>query len=144
MLALDFRGYGKSTPGSEAERLDLDVLAAVDYLEEQGAGVISLLGASMGGWAVGNAAIQCAPGRLHKVILLAPAPIDKPQEMKAGAFVYVAAEGERGIGRIVKQFELAPEPKRLELLSGTAHAQHIFKTDQADELRRIIQSELSP
>ena len=143
VLALDFRGYGQSTSGTDADRLDLDVLGAVDYLEQRGVRIISLLGASMGGWAVGNAATQCAPGQLHKVILLAPVPIEEPQEMKAEAFVYVAAEDERGIERIRAQFERAPQPKRLEILSGSAHAQHIFKTDQADELRRIILSELT-
>ncbi len=143
VLALDFRGYGHSRPGKEGNRIDLDVLAAIDYLEERETASISLLGASIGGWAVGNAATQVGPGRLDRVVLLAPGPIDKPQEMKAEAFLYIASAGEGGIDRIKRQFELAPEPKRLELLPGTAHAQHVFKTDQADALTEAIVTELT-
>ncbi len=32
VLAIDFRGYGRSQPGSEESRLELDVLAAIRYL----------------------------------------------------------------------------------------------------------------
>jgi pimeloyl-ACP methyl ester carboxylesterase len=91
VLALDFRGYGRSTAGSEARRLDSDVLGAVAFLESQDTDEISLIGASMGGSAVGNAATQCEPGRLHKVVLLAPAPIDTPEDMQADEFVYIAS-----------------------------------------------------
>lgn len=138
VLALDFRGYGQSTAGSEPGRLDLDVLGAVAFMESKDADEISLIGASMGGWAVGNAATQSEPRRLHKVILLAPAPIDTPEDMQADEFVYIASTGEGGIDRIRSQFTRAPEPKRLELLPGSAHAQHIFKTDQAEALAELI------
>lgn len=143
VLALDFRGYGSSRAGSLAGRIDLDILGAIDYLESRGASSISLLGASMGGWAVGSAATQVQSGRLHKVILLAAAPIENPQEMKAVGFLYIASDGEGSIDRIKSQYELAPEPKRLELLSGRAHAQHVFKTDQLPVLTEVIVNELT-
>ena len=143
VLALDFRGYGHSSPGEAGNRLDLDVLGAIDHLEGRGVSGISLLGASMGGWAVGSAATQVQPGRLDKVVLLAPAPIENPRAMKAEAFLYIASEGEGSIDRIKRQYELAPEPKRLELLPGTAHALHVFKTDQATALTAAIVTEFT-
>jgi len=143
VLALDFRGYGHSSPGEAGNRIDLDVLGAIDHLEGRGVSRISLLGASMGGWAVGSAATQVQPGRLDKVVLLAPAPIENPQAMKAESFVYFASEGERGFDRIKNQFEQAPDPKRLEVLSGDAHAQYVFKTDQASVLTAAIVTELT-
>ena len=143
VLALDFRGYGDSSPGTEGNRIDLDVLGAVDYLEKHGTASISLLGASMGGWAVGKAASQLEPGRIDKIVLLAPAPIEHPQAMRAGEIVYIASEGEGGIDRIRRQYGLAPEPKRLELLPGAAHAQHVFKTDQAEALMELLVASLS-
>ena len=143
VLALDFRGYGDSRPGSAGKRIDLDVLGAVEYLEELEASSISLLGASMGGWAVGTAATRCAPGRIHKVILLAPAPIESPDEMRAEEFFYITSQGDESIDRIRSQYTSAPEPKHLELLPGKAHAQHIFKTDQAEALTAAIVAALA-
>src|SRR3989454_12001167 len=53
VLALDFRGYGKSHgPGDSAPMdapLHLDVLAAVRYLRKTGAKSVSVVGGSMGG-----------------------------------------------------------------------------------------------
>jgi len=138
VLALDFRGYGDSIPGNAGNRIDLDVLGAVDFLEGLGVASISLLGASMGGWAVGTASTQCKPGRIHRVILLAPAPIENPNEMRADEFFYIASQGEGSIDSIRSQYARAPEPKHLELLPGKAHAQHVFKTDQAETLTEAI------
>ena len=36
------------------------------------------------------------------------------------------------------QYERAPEPKQLVILEGSAHAQHIFNTDQGERLMREI------
>jgi hypothetical protein len=36
------------------------------------------------------------------------------------------------------QYAQAPDPKKLVLLPGDAHAQHIFKTDQAERLTEEI------
>jgi hypothetical protein len=39
---------------------------------------------------------------------------------------------------IQSYFEKAISPKKLALIKGSAHAQHIFKTPQAEELTKII------
>ena len=51
VLAIDFRGWGKSTGGAAKDALFEDVLAAVRYLRRGGAARVSVVGASMGGGA---------------------------------------------------------------------------------------------
>ena len=138
VLALDFRGYGKSVPGSQGQALYLDVLAAVEYLRSKGAKTVSLIGGSMGGGAVAKAAVEAKEGEINSVILLSPAPIQTPERMKAARFLFIASRDEPLLPKIKEQYERAPEPKALKLLEGSAHAQHIFETNQADELTKII------
>ena len=138
VLALDFRGYGRSTHGEQEGALWLDVLGAAEYLRREGARRVSALGASMGGGAVGQASVEAPEGTFDKVILLAAAPIADPERMKAASFLFVVSHEERLLPQVRQQFELAPEPKRLEILEGSAHAQHVFRTDQADVLTELI------
>ena len=64
VLAVDFRGYGRSTAGADSQALFEDVLAAVRYLHTHGVARVSVLGASMGGGAVAEAAVRAAPGEI--------------------------------------------------------------------------------
>src|SRR5271165_5271375 len=53
VLAIDFRGYGKSRRGTQRKPDDdgprFDILAAVRYLRRNGAKTVSVVGASFGG-----------------------------------------------------------------------------------------------
>ena len=40
--------------------------------------------------------------------------------------------------RVQQQFQQAAEPKKLVVMDGSGHAQHIFKTDRAEELTKLI------
>jgi hypothetical protein len=40
--------------------------------------------------------------------------------------------------RIREQYEKAPEPKKLIVLDGSAHAQYLFQTDQGERVMREI------
>src|SRR5271165_4580712 len=64
VLAVDFRGYGQSVPGSQTQdwKHYPDVLAAVRYLHNAGVKSVSIVGASMGGDAAGDAAVQANAG----------------------------------------------------------------------------------
>jgi len=137
VLALDFRGYGKSVAGRKPEALYEDVLAAVRYLKQNGARRVSVIGASMGGGAAAQAAANSAPGEIAKLVLLSPVPINQPERIRSNV-LFVASRDEALAAGIKAQFERTPEPKRLVLLNGSAHAQHIFKTNRAGELSRLI------
>ena len=78
VLAIDFRGYGQSwelgsqTPGSQTEdwKHYPDVLSAVRYLHNAGAKSVSVVGASMGGDAAGDASAASSPGEIDRVVFL--------------------------------------------------------------------------
>lgn len=145
VLALDFRGYGKSKggPNSQSPRdLYLDVLAAADYLRGHGAKTVAVIGASMGGGASANAVVQGAAGSIDRLILLAHAPIQNPERI-TGPKLFATAQGDPITPQVKTQFERAPEPKQLLLLDGNAHAQALFKTDQNDRLMKEILKFLS-
>jgi pimeloyl-ACP methyl ester carboxylesterase len=146
VLALDFRGYGKSRgPGDSdplSAPLQLDVLAAVRYLRETGAKSVSLVGGSMGADAAGDASIASRPGEIDRLVLLGGAPDGPADRLKCATLFIVARDDSSGDGprlpRIQRQYEKAPEPKQLIILDGSAHAQYLFQTDQADRVMREI------
>ena len=142
VLAIDFRGYGESKPGKKGKTLELDILGTIDYLKANGVERVSLPGASMGGGAVGRALVASESDAVDRVILLAAVPVDSPEKLK-GDKLFIVSEGDRLAKATREQRKKAPGPKQLKILPGNAHAQHIFKTDQADVLTELILSHLT-
>jgi pimeloyl-ACP methyl ester carboxylesterase len=146
VLALDFRGYGKSHGPGDSDPMDaplhLDVLAAVRYLRKAGAKSVSVIGGSMGAGAAGDASIASRPGEIDRLVLLGGAPNGPAEKLKSSTLFIVAREDASGDGprlpRIQAQFERAPEPKALIILEGSAHAQYLFQTDQAERVMQEI------
>src|ERR1700722_15107645 len=89
VLALDFRGYGKSKgPGDsdpEDAPLHFDVLAAVRYLRKTGVKSVSIVGASMGGGAAGDASILSRPGEIDRIVFLGYAPNEPANKIKSAS-----------------------------------------------------------
>ena len=144
VLAIDFRGYGRSTAGREDKALYQDVLAAIRYLRAQGAATVGVVGASMGGGASARAAVAARAGEIDRVLLLSAVAIPDPQDMKAGRFLFVASRDEPLAPSVKEQFAKAPEPKRIEWIDGAGHAQNIFNTDQAARLMAVIMEFFPP
>ena len=141
-LAIDFRGYGKSTAGRSRGALHEDILGGIRYLKKQGATRVSVVGASMGGGAAGDAATRAEPGEIDRLVLLAAVATRSPQRMQGSKLFIVS--GEDGLRRTVEQqFTSAVGPKELRILEGRAHAQHIFRTDRAGELTEAISAWLA-
>jgi pimeloyl-ACP methyl ester carboxylesterase len=146
VLALDFRGYGSSHGPGQADLdsapLDLDVLAAVRYLHAAGAKTVSIVGASMGASAAGDASIRSAQGEIDKIVLLSEAPNGPADKLKSPTLWIVALDDRSGEGLrlpgIRAQYERAPQPKKLMVLSGSAHAQFLFQTAHAEPVMREI------
>jgi len=133
-LAIDFRGYGKSRAGNNPRALYLDVMAAVRWLHKQGVEEVDVVGGSMGGGAAGEAATRLKPGEINKLVLLSAMPIDRPEDLKAKSILFIASRNEGLASTVREQYWRAPEPKKLILLDGSAHAQNIFDTGQAQNL----------
>jgi pimeloyl-ACP methyl ester carboxylesterase len=146
VLALDFRGYGKSRGPGDGDPMDaplhLDVLAAVRYLRETGAKSVSIVGGSMGAGAAGDASIASRPGEIDRLVLLGGSPNGPAEKLKSATLFIVARDDSSGDGprlpRIQEQYQKAPEPKALIILNGSAHAQYLFQTDQAERVMREI------
>ena len=146
VLAIDFRGRGRSTGGSQensAHDVHFDVLAAVRYLRDTSATTVSVVGASFGGGAAAQAATEAEEGEIDRLVLLAASSIDEPERMQGRKLFITTREDFRGEGtlrlpEIRDQYHRAPGPKQLVILEGSAHAQHIFDTDQGEALMREI------
>lgn len=146
VAAINLRGVGESTGPKQDDQysapLHYDVLAAVHYLRQNGAKTVSVVGGSMGGSAAADASIVGAPGEIDRLVLLGAEPNMPADKLKSPLLIIVARDDSNGAGPrlpgIRKQFDKAPEPKKLIVVEGSAHAQFLFETDQADRVMREI------
>lgn len=146
VLAIDFRGFGKSRGPGQADfdnaPFHEDVLAAVHYLKAHGARTVSVVGGSFGGSAAGDASIQAARGEIDRIVFLGAAPNLPAEGLKSRSLFLVARDdantGGPRLPGIREQYEKAPQPKELIVLDGSAHAQFLFQTDQAERVMREI------
>lgn len=138
VLAIDFRGYNKSTEGDNPQALHEDILGGISFLRKQG-GIdkVTVLGASMGGSAAAKASVYSEPNAIDQLILLSPAKVLTPEALK-GQLLFIASQDEYLANAVESAFNNAPEPKKLQLIDGKAHAQHLFKTAQSEALTLSI------
>src|SRR5258708_15380380 len=140
VLAIDFRGYGQTIPGTETtdEKHYPDALSAVRYLRGLGAKSVAVVGASMGGDAAGDAVAQSNPGEIDKLVLIASEGGDSPKRLTVETLFVVCRDDKNSEGlrlpKITAAYDAAPGPKKLKILEGEAHAQFIFETDQGPQL----------
>lgn len=146
VLAIDLRGYGNSRGPGDNDPMDaklyLDVLAAVRYLHARGAKSVSAIGGSMGGAAAADASINAPAGEIDRLVLLGASPNLSADKLKSPTLFIVARDDASGDGPrlpgIRAQFDKAPQPKKLVVLEGSAHAQYLFQTDQASRVMKEI------
>lgn len=122
--------------------MHLDVLAAVRYLRKNGARTVSVIGGSFGGGAAADASITSQPGEIERLVLLAGTGNLPPEKLKSSLLEIVARDDANDDGPrlpgIRAWFEKAPQPKHMIVLEGSAHAQFLFQTDQADVVMKEI------
>lgn len=74
--------------------------------------------------------------------MLGAAPNKPADKLKSPSLFIVARDDTSGDGPrlpgIREQYERAPQPKKLVVLEGSAHAQYLFQTDQAERVMREI------
>jgi dienelactone hydrolase len=147
VLAIGFRGDtvnkdgSPSAEGSDADNA-ADVLAGVRYLHSLGLKSVSAIGASLGGDAVGEADAAANPGEFDRVVFLGSEGGDHPEKLTGRKLYIVARDDTSGDGLrlpgIEAHFARAPQPKKLVVLDGTAHAQFLFGTDQGPRVMNEI------
>ena len=146
VVAFDFRGFGKSHgPGDsdvDTAPMQLDVLAAVRYLRSNGAKTVVVIGGSFGGGAAADASIASQPGEIDRLILLAAEGNGPAERIKAPLLEIVARDDANHDGprlpHIRVWFDKVPQPKELIVLDGSAHAQFLFQTEQAERVMAEI------
>ena len=148
VLAINFRGYGQSRGPGQSDPLSAplqnDVLAAVRYLRATGSQSVAVVGGSMGGGAAGNASVEAKPGEIDRLVFLGSAGSDdKPEKMKGRKLVITTREdlGPSDVPRLPKIREIYAKttgPKELIILEGSAHAQFMFQSAQAERVMREI------
>jgi pimeloyl-ACP methyl ester carboxylesterase len=144
VLAIDFRGEGQSrgvTPGNDEQGRRLDVLGAVHYLRKTGAKSVSVVGASMGGDYAAEAA-EYEPTAIDRLVLLASGAYTPLTKMKGPKLFILARDDANDDGlrlpKIRTQYAKALDPKELIIVDGSAHAQYLFQTDQAERVMHEI------
>lgn len=151
VLAINFRGdtvNKDGTPSAEGSDADnaADVQASIRYLHGLGLKSVSAIGASLGGDAVGDAD-AANPGELDRVVFLGSEGGGHPEEL-SGRKLYLVARGDTSgeglrLPGIEDHFARAPEPKKLVIVEGTAHAQYLFGTEEGprvmNEILRFLQ-----
>ena len=146
VLAFDFRGFGKSHGPGDSDMftapMQFDVLAAVRYLRKNGAKTVAIVGSSFGGSAAADACIASQPGEINGLVLLAADWNGPAERIRVPLLVIVARDDANDEGlrlpRIRAWFDKAPQPKKLLVLDGSAHAQFLFQTDQSDRVMREV------
>jgi alpha-beta hydrolase superfamily lysophospholipase len=147
VLAINFRGNGESKGPGDSDVLSaplyFDVLAAVRYLRNEGAKTVSVVGGSMGGGAAGKASVEAKEGEIDRLVFLGSGGSDDhPEKMKGRKLFIIARDDRSGDGprlpKVREHYEKATEPKELIILEGSAHAQFLFETDQAERVMKEI------
>jgi pimeloyl-ACP methyl ester carboxylesterase len=150
-LTFDFRCFGRSDcdqlSGGNADALYLkDIRTAARYLRSQGYARIVCMGASLGGSACMNLALE---EELAGLVIIAsgnPYPISTkrfPDDLISPAMpkLFIVAEQDRYttvVYAIPQLYERSPEPKELHILPETAHGTELFGTASADEFRQLL------
>jgi pimeloyl-ACP methyl ester carboxylesterase len=125
---------GKDTPClGDAKCQSRDVVAGVGYLRRLGAKSVSLIGGSLGGAAVAQAAIE-APAGIDAIVMLAPAAVAEPARIP-GRKLFVAAVGDANsaglrLPGIKAHYARVSPPKEFVQVEGSAHGQVMFDSPQ--------------
>lgn len=135
-LSIDFRGYGNSKKGS-SDNMAFDILGAIAYLKDQGYKNIALVGGSMGGMAILNALEMNTDSSLKKVVLLSPAGGHAITSNSIDKLIIVSKD-EGLYNKVNAIFDASSNPKATKIYMGSYHAQHMFKSDYAEELTQLI------
>ena len=142
LQAVQFAGEGIAVLAVEDTSTE-SLIAAVDYLKaELGAQEVALLGASAGGAAVIEAAVD-NPDSYDHLVLLSPAG-GEAAALSDGPKFFVYSQDEGAAGSIEDLIADAPgDDNEVLEVAGSAHAQAIFETSAGAEVMEAILRRLS-
>lgn len=148
VLSYSFRYPKRTNRFTEAMARDTvpDLLGAIAYVRGLGATRVVLIGASLGGIAVGKVAGAARAAAM--VVLASPQELAEyglvvtPAELAAitAPKLFIASEEDTNarFADTRAYFENAPEPKQFHSFTGGVHGVLLFATGQGDELRQLL------
>ncbi len=147
-LTFDFRCFGLSDCGKMGQSESLftqDIRAAIRFLREHGLKRIACMGASMGGTACMNAALDEELAGMVVIASTAPLCMGKqyPEDLVNPAMpkLFIVADKDRYaqvVPAISSLYDRSPEPKKLKTFPGTVHGTELFGTEYGAELRDLL------
>lgn len=141
VLAYDFRGYGESASGGKLN-YDADTKAAIAFARQQGATTIVLLGASMGG----SISLKVAATETVAAVISLSAPEhfvvfplnDSDIQAIKAPKLFVNSDDDTYSDDTKHMYQLASDPKKLQMYSGSAHGVAIFDGPHGADLTALI------
>jgi dienelactone hydrolase len=149
LMALTYQWHGCRESGSanetELQKFVDDTRAAINFVREQGAEKVILVGASLGGVASAKLAIESQASGL--VVLASPPSIPQwgfeiqPADLDIDIpKLFITAENDSTVPSDATRalFDLAAEPKEWQTYPGTAHGTDLFEGESGPELQNRI------
>jgi alpha/beta superfamily hydrolase len=142
VLTYNFRGYKPSEGTQDIGAIGHDLDAAIAFARAGGATDLVLVGASMGGIVTVPAAVKAEP--LGYITLSAPlgfaglAADDASLMASKAAKLFINTEADSYNADTRHMFEVAAEPKTLEIYPGARHAMSMFAGTQGAEVKARI------
>lgn len=123
-----------------------DLLGAVNFVRQQGAQHVVLVGASLGGMATAKAAALVKPDAI--VIMSAPMSAnglemqvmsDELQAISAPK-LFIGSQDDTTVAHaeLRRMFDAAPQPKEIHVYPGTAHGTDMFSTEYGSSLTQLL------
>jgi WD40 repeat protein len=148
-LTIDFRGNGESEGFASPEDLDLDLMAGIQFLKDQGFTEIICVGASKGGTACTRVALDS--GEFSAIAVIASGLIagggsnslmieidELPNLTIPKLFLTAAQDSPSVVSGIQRMYDHSPEPKEIHFLPGREHGTDLFQTEAGDDLSAIL------
>ncbi len=107
----------------------------------------------MGGGAGADATIEAAPGEIERLVVLGGAAGNSPPEKIKGRKLFIVTRDDTSgsglrLPGILAKYKKIPQPKKMVLLEGSAHAQFMFDTELSErvmsEILRFLSEESPP
>ncbi|MCL5985392.1 MAG: alpha/beta hydrolase [Actinobacteria bacterium] len=140
-MTFDFRGYGKSEGKKEIDKIYKDLTAALNFIKEDGAKSVVLIGASMGGTASLFVASQ---NRVDGVITIS-APVEfkglKTGDLKKISCpkLFIAGEKDSSAAQSAKYlYENSTDPREMAIYPTDEHGTYIFDGPYGEDLSNQI------
>lgn len=144
VLALNFRGYGRSTGPDGPQGFAEDIAGCVAALRDRGADAVSIIGGSMGAVAAVDAVASRLATGIDVLILLSPRVLTAPEKLAASHVAMVLSEDEPGADAMKAGYAAMTADKSLMVFAGDHHAQHLFASDHGAALIDHILRTLGP